>query len=117
MTTELAIKAVEYAYHIQRAHNKLIFHSGLGTQYTSDGFERTIKKFNMTHSFSYKGSPYDNACIKSFHAILKKDEINHVRYLDYESTQLALFQHIVSWYNRKKYTEVLNIERHKKWKI
>ncbi len=56
----------------------------------------------MIHSFSYKGSPYDNACIESFHAILKKEEINHVRYLDFESAQLALFQYIEGWYNRKR---------------
>lgn len=71
----------------------------------------------MTHSFSYKGIPYDNACIESFHAILQKEEINHIHYLDYESAQLALFQYIEGWYNRKIYTEVLNIEHLKKWKI
>jgi len=80
----------------------LIFHSDLGTQYTSDEFAKTIKNFNMTHSFSYKGSPYDNACIESFHAILKKEEVNHVRYLDFESAKLALFQYIEGWYNRKR---------------
>jgi len=52
----------------------------------------------MTRSFSYKGSPYDNACIESFHAILKKEEVNHARYLDYESAQLALFQYIEGWW-------------------
>jgi len=56
----------------------------------------------MTHSFSYKGSPNDNACIESFHAILKKEKVNHVRYLDFESAQLALFQYIEGWYNGQK---------------
>lgn len=56
----------------------------------------------MTHSFSYKGSPYDNACIESFHAILKKEEVNHVRYLDFGLGQLALFQYIEDWYNRQR---------------
>src|SRR5690625_1940959 len=72
MKTELVIKALENAYHGQKPDDGLIFHSDLGTQYTSDDFEETIKTFNMTHSFSYKGSPYDNACIDSFYAILKK---------------------------------------------
>src|SRR5699024_482791 len=88
MTTELITKALENAYDMQKPDNGLIFHSDLGTQYTSDEFSQTIKAFNMTHSFSYKGSPYDNACIESFHAILKKEEVNHVRYLDFESAQL-----------------------------
>lgn len=56
----------------------------------------------MKHSFSYKGSPYDNSCIESFHAILKKEEVNHMQYTNYQSAELALFQYIEDWYNRKR---------------
>lgn len=49
-----------------------------------------------------KGCPYDNACIESFHAILKKEEVNHVQYLDYHSAKLAIFEYIEGWYNRKR---------------
>ena len=58
--------------------------------------------FNITHSFSYKGSLYDNACIESFHDILNKGEVNHIQYIDYTSDNLALFQYIEGWYSRKK---------------
>lgn len=51
MTTDLIIQALENAYHIQRPREGLIFHSDLGTQYTSDEFNNTIQKLNMTHSF------------------------------------------------------------------
>ena len=102
MTTDLIIKALENAYYAQKPDEGLIFHSDLGTQYTSTDFTEVTKKFNMTHSFSYKGSPYDNACIESFHAILKKEEVNHVQYLDHKSAELALFQYIEGWYNRKR---------------
>ena len=102
MTVKLVTKALENAYHTQKPDDQLIFHSDLGSQYTSDEFGKVINQFNLMHSFSYKGSPYDNACIESFHAILKKEEVNHVRYLDFESAQLALFQYIEGWYNRKR---------------
>jgi len=102
MTTELITKALENAYHTQKPADGLIFHSNLSTQYTSDEFKQVIDRFNMTHSFSYKGSPYDNACIESFHGILKKEEVNHVRYLDFGLGQLALFQYIEDWYNRQR---------------
>src|SRR5690625_4286324 len=69
MTTDLIIKALENAYYAQKPDEGLIFHSDLGTQYTSTDFAKVIKKFKMTHSFSFKGSLYDNACIESFHAI------------------------------------------------
>ena len=95
MTTDLIIKALNNAYYTQYPDEPLIIHSDLGTKYTSDEFAQTIEKFNMTHSFSYKGSPYDNDCIESFHATLKKEEVNHVRYLDFESAKLSLFQYIL----------------------
>ncbi|MDW7618058.1 integrase core domain-containing protein, partial [Peribacillus simplex] len=44
----------------------------------------------------------DNACIESFHAILKKEEVNHVQYLDYQTAKLAIFQFIEGWYNRRR---------------
>jgi putative transposase len=102
MTTELIEKALENAYITQKPGDGIIFHSDLGSQYTSDDFARKIQSYHMTHSFSYKGSPYDNACIESFHAILKKEEVNHVQYLDYESAKTELFQYIEGWYNRKR---------------
>lgn len=102
MTTELVIKALQNAYHTQQPAKGLIFHSDLGSQYTSDAFQKVIDRYGMTQSFSYKGSPYDNACIESFHAILKKEEVNHVRYIDEKSARMSLFQYIEGWYNRKR---------------
>nr|WP_157065250.1 IS3 family transposase [Amphibacillus sediminis] len=102
MTTDLISTALQNANETQQPKEGLIFHSDLGSQYTSDEFANLIETFNMTHSFSYKGSPYDNACIESFHAILKKEEVNHVQYLDEYSAKIALFQYIEGWYNRKR---------------
>nr|WP_144922645.1 IS3 family transposase [Paenibacillus bovis] len=102
MTTELIEKALENAYITQNPNEGVIFHSDLGSQYTSDDFAKKIQSYHMTHSFSYKGSPYDNACIESFHAILKKEEVNHVQYIDFETARIALFEYIEGWYNRKR---------------
>lgn len=102
MTTDLITKALQNAYHTQQPARGLIFHSDLGSQYTSDAFKKVIDTFGMKQSFSYKGSPYDNACIESFHAILKKEEVNHVQYIDEKSAKIALFQYIEAWYNRQR---------------
>src|SRR5690625_1496937 len=96
MTTDLIKKALDNAYESQKPDKGLIFHSDLGTQYTSDKFKETIEKYQMIHSFSSKGSPYDNACIESFHAILKKEEVNHVQYIDFYSAKIAMFKYIES---------------------
>ena len=56
----------------------------------------------MVPSFNRKSCPYDNACIESFHAILKKEEVYPSRYENYEVARMALFQYIEGWYNRKR---------------
>lgn len=40
--------------------------SGMGSQYTSDLFEKTLSKYNIKHSYLKKGCPGDNARIESF---------------------------------------------------
>src|SRR5690625_2075939 len=99
---------------IQKTDESLAFHRDLGSKYTSDECRQTIKAFNMSLSYSYKGSPYDNAYIESFHAIIKKEGARMIRYLDYESAQLPLLQYIEARYIVKEYMIVLTIEHHKK---
>ena len=56
----------------------------------------------MKHSFSRKGNPYDNACIESFHPVLKKEEVYLNTYHTFEEAEAALFEYIESWYNRRR---------------
>lgn len=102
MTTELVLQALHNAVSTQKPSPGLIIHTDLGTQYTSEVFAKRCQTYGMTQSFSRKGCPYDNACIESFHAILKKEEVHHVKYLDYTSAKLAMFQYIEGWYNLRR---------------
>ena len=103
MDTALALQAVKNALELQRPTSNLILHSDLGTQYTSLDFKKYILSTRViTHSFSGKGCPYDNACIESFHASLKKEEVYRVTYYDFNVAKLAIFQYIESWYNRRR---------------
>lgn len=102
MDTNLIIAALKNAYEIQRPNGSLIFHSDLGTQYTSEAFVDQLKRYNITASYSGKGCPYDNACIESFHSILKKEEVNRVIYYDFDAARMELFKYIEGWYNRQR---------------
>lgn len=102
MTTDLIRTALQNAYQTQKPSEGLVLHSDLGTQYTSEEFQKDCESKKIIQSFSKKGCPYDNACIESFHAILKKEEVNHVTYIDFKTAKLALFQYIEGWYNRKR---------------
>ena len=80
----------------------IILHSDLGSQYTSQMFEDYLSKRGLVHSFSRKGNPYDNACIESFHSVLKKEEVYLHIYQDFKEARRAIFEYIESWYNRKR---------------
>jgi putative transposase len=101
--TVLALQAVKNAIKLQKPTKPLILHSDLGCQYTSSAFKEYIDSIKIiTHSFSGKGCPYDNACIESFHASLKKEEVHLIHYFDYDAARLAIFEYIEAWYNRKR---------------
>ena len=89
MTTELVIKAFNHAHTSQKPAEGLVLHTDLGSQYTSGEFTQHIRNHHIKQSFSQKGCPYDNACIESFHAILKKEEVNHVQYQDYQNSKIS----------------------------
>lgn len=110
MTTELAIEAVKNACLNVKNTKGIILHSDLGSQYTTDLFENYLNKKGIIHSFSRKGNPYDNACIESFHSILKKEEIYLHTYKDFNEARIALFEYIESWYNRKRIHSALNFK-------
>lgn len=102
ITAELAIQAVKNACLNIPNTEGIILHSDLGSQYTSDKFEGYLQSLGMLHSFSRKGNPYDNACIESFHSVLKKEEVYTTTYMTFEEAKTALFEYIESFYNRKR---------------
>lgn len=102
MTAELAIEAVKNACMNVRETKDILIHSDLGSQYTSAAFEKFLTDRGMVHSFSRKGNPYDNACMESFHSVLKKEEIYLHTYRDMKEARRALFEYIEGWYNRKR---------------
>ena len=102
MTAELAVEAVKNACLNVRETRGIILHSDLGSQYTSQSFEKFLNSREIRHSFSRKGNPYDNACIESFHSVLKKEEIYLHTYQDSKEARRAIFEYIEGWYNRKR---------------
>jgi len=108
MTTDLALKAMKTACLNVKNTKGIVLHSDLGTQYTSRIFEEYLASKGIIHSFSRKGNPYDNACIESFHSILKKEEVYNQKYYDFKVASKALFEYIESWYNRKRIHSAIN---------
>ena len=108
ITSSLVKKAIENACLNISDTNGIILHSDLGSQYTSADFENYLSSKGIIHSFSRKGNPYDNACIESFHSIIKKELIYHCSFDTFSQANSAIFEFIESWYNRKRIHSYLN---------
>ena len=99
ITSELATQAVKNACLNIPDTTGIVLHSDLGSQYTSEEFEKYLQDQGMLHSFSRKGNPYDNACIESFHALLKREWINRFKIFNYTHAYKLIFEYIETFYN------------------
>lgn len=91
------VDCVEKAKQRRNITNPLIFHCDRGCQYVSDAFRTATS--GMINSYSKKGYPWDNACIESFHALLKREWINRFKIFNYHHAYKLVFEYIETFYN------------------
>jgi transposase InsO family protein len=94
MSKELVQDALDDAYEQRRPKEGVIHHSDRGSQYASGDYKKLLEKYKMIGSMSRKGNCYDNACIESFHSVLKKELVYRKQAYD------ALREYIDIEYNR-----------------
>nr|WP_236619688.1 IS3 family transposase [Bacillus sp. 1NLA3E] len=99
MTKELVIQALERAVRHQPPKKGLIHHSDRGSQYASKEYTKILKDAEIQISMSGKGNCYDNACIESFHSVIKKELIFHKDYKTRKEAKSSIFDYILSFYN------------------
>ena len=103
MTTDLVLDALEAAYHAKQPGEGLIHHSDRGAQYASEAYRTRLEAYKMKASMSRKGNCYDNACMESFHSILKKELIYcNPKFRTKQEAYNAIYQYIEFFYNRKR---------------
>lgn len=96
---ELSIQALKMAIASRQPPEGVIHHSDRGSQYCSNDYIDILNAEEMQISMSKKGDPYDNACIESFHATIKKDLIYRRRYKTRAEAIKAIHSYISSFYN------------------
>jgi putative transposase len=102
MTKGFVMKALERAYNQQRPRGEVLHHSDRGSQYASHDYQALLKKYNMNGSMSRKGNCYDNACIESFHSVIKKELIYLEKFKTREQARKRIFEYITCFYNGKR---------------
>lgn len=81
----------------------LMFHSDQGSEYISNIFMGTLKMLGVKQSFSYPGSPHDNACMEGFYSILRREEVN-VNIKNYKDSRIIkeYLKDYFTFYNTKR---------------
>jgi len=100
--TELVKRSLGNAILRNGTREGLIFHSDRGSQYASKGFQEMLRLYGMDGSMSRPACPYDNSCVESFFATLKKEQIYKRKYDTMEEVQRDVFEYIELFYNRKR---------------
>lgn len=101
MGIDLVLKALKMALTSRRPAKGLIHHSDRGSQYCSREYVNELTQNGIQISMSKKGDPYDNACIESFHATIKKELIYRYRF-ETKAEAIRMIHHYIS----KRYNEI-----------
>ena len=75
LNTDSVVKCIEKAKRRRITDEPVIIHSDRGSQYISKKYLEVCGEA-LIPSYSRKGNPWDNACIESFHAVIKREWLN-----------------------------------------
>lgn len=89
------VKAVEKAK--RNIIQALVFYRDRGCQYVSESFRNATA--GMINSYSKKAYPWDNACIESFHALIKREWLNRFKIFKCNHAYKLVFEYIETFYN------------------
>ncbi|MBG9568034.1 transposase [Brevibacillus agri] len=102
MTKELVLTALDRAHSQQRPRGEVLHHSDRGSQYASHDYQARLRTYKMKGSMSRKGNCYDNACIESFHSVLKKELVYLEKFKTRKQAKKRIFEYITCFYNGKR---------------
>lgn len=97
LETKWVIETIDKAKRTRKLTEPLIIHSDRGVQYVSNAYVKATT--HMINSYSKKAYPWDNACIESFHDLLKREWINRFKIRDYNHAYRLVFEYIETFYN------------------
>ena len=100
MEEELVLKSL-FKLPLKKLKGSII-HTDRGSQYTAKNYRKKLSEYGIIESYSRRGNPYDNACIESFHSVLKKELIYPQELKSYSELKRILFEYIEGFYNTRR---------------
>lgn len=99
LTTEGVLEAVRKAKTKRMIDQPVVIHSDRGTQYVSRAYLYETPANEFIRSYSRKGNPWDNACIESFHALIKREWLDRHMIRHIRHAHELVFEYIDTFYN------------------
>ena len=100
LETDAVIRAITKALTVSKGKKPAIIHTDRGVQYTSEAYVNVTK--GIQKSYSAKGNPWDNACIESFHALIKREWLNNFHIKNFGHAHRLIFEYIDTFYNTRR---------------
>ena len=97
MEVEDVLEALKTAKIRRKSDNPIVMHSDRGVHFTCEYYRQLTS--DMIRSYSKKGYPYDNACIESFHSLIKREWLNRFDLQNYWQVYRLCDEYIEGFYN------------------
>jgi putative transposase len=101
MDKTLPLRALKEAVALRNPAKGWIHHSDRGSQYCSNKYIEELMAAKATISMSRKATPYDNACVESFFASLKKEYLYKFVFHT-KAEAITAVEFYIHFYNRKR---------------
>ncbi len=106
-SSQLVNTTFKKAYENRSPKDELIFHSDRGSNYTSKSFAKILTDYNVQHSFSKAGTPYDNSVTESFFATFRRECYYRYNFYSYNDL-IEVVSEYIEKYNKMRIHSYLN---------
>lgn len=107
LNVSCVIECVKKAKSRRELDEAIIIHSDRGSHFVSEAYRNLVDE-DMRRSYSKKGDPWDNACIESFHALIKREWLKRFKIKTYSQAYSLVFEYIETFYNTVRIHGSLN---------
>lgn len=100
LEVEQVLECIKTARNRRKTDEPVILHSDRGVHFTCSLYSELTQ--DMKRSYSAKANPWDNACIESFHSLIKREWLGRFRIVNFRHAWRLCFEYIENFYNTKR---------------
>tara|TARA_R110000868_G_scaffold213269_1_gene463316 strand:+ start:327 stop:1067 length:741 start_codon:yes stop_codon:yes gene_type:complete len=108
MRTELPLNALKSAIALRHPGKGLVQHSDRGSQYCSHDYQKFLEENGMECSMSRRANCWDNSCVESFFATIKKELIYRHSWPTESAVRAAIAQYVDFYNARRRHSTIGN---------